>query len=234
MLRAVATAPSRTASSCPGLIRTPSRSAYDPGAGPCSARTKQWPRPRAARQTVAMPQLVAPDARAHRSFLAAMAEFTAEGRGSAADNSMVGRDLRLWSGRWHDPAVFARYVAAQRAEAEPDAPRPEGFVPCTNLWWADGDEFLGRIAVRHGLNAFLREWGGHIGYDMRPSARRRGHATAMLRATLPRTAELGIDPALITCDAANTASRKVIQACGGVFEDERGGKLRYWVPTSPR
>jgi predicted acetyltransferase len=181
-----------------------------------------------------MPQLIAPDVRVHRSFLAAMAEFTAEGRGSAADNSMVGRDLRIWSRRWHDPAVFAEYVAGQRAEAEPDAPRPDGFVPATNLWWAEGDTFLGRISVRHRLNGFLREYGGHIGYDMRPSARRRGHATAMLRATLPPAAALGIDPALITCDTTNTASRKVIQNCGGVLEDERGGKLRFWVPTALR
>ncbi|MYS21662.1 Predicted acetyltransferase [Streptomyces sp. DvalAA-14] len=180
-----------------------------------------------------MPQLVAPDARVHTSFLAAMAEFTAEGRGGARDDSMVGRDLRTWSDRWQDPAVFAEYVAGQRAAAEPDGPRPHGFVPCTNLWWTEGDVYLARIAVRHRLNDFLREYGGHIGYDVRPSARRRGHATAMLRAALPATAALGIDQALITCDTTNTASRKVIEACGGVFEDERGGKLRYWVPTAP-
>ncbi|MDX6354150.1 MAG: hypothetical protein QOF98_1053 [Streptomyces sp.] len=179
-----------------------------------------------------MPQLIAPDVRVHASFLGAMAEFAAEGRGAMADNSMVGRDLRLWSRRWQHPAVFARYVAGQLAEAEPDEPRRTGFVPCTNLWWVEGDAFLGRIAVRHRLNDFLREFGGHIGYDMRPSARRRGHATAMLRAALPVIAALGIDPALITCDTANTPSRKVIEACGGAFEDERGGKLRYWVPTA--
>jgi len=179
-----------------------------------------------------MPQLIAPGGRVHASFVAAMSEFAAEGRGSMADNSMVGRDLRLWSRRWQDPAAFARYVAGQLAEAEPDGQRPEGFVPCTNLWWVEGDTFLGRIAIRHRLNDFLREYGGHIGYDMRPSARRRGHATAMLRAALPRIASLGIDPTLITCDTTNTASRKVIEACGGAFEDERGGKLRFWVPTS--
>ncbi|WP_405581515.1 GNAT family N-acetyltransferase [Streptomyces sp. NBC_01190] len=178
-----------------------------------------------------MPQLIVPDVRIHRSFLAAMAEFVAEGRGDADDSSMVGRDLRTWSRRWHEPADFAAYVAALLAVADPDLPRPDALVPCTNLWWVEGDEYLARIAVRHRLNHFLREYGGHIGYDVRPSARRRGHATAMLRAALPEAAELGIDPALITCDTGNVASRKVIQACGGVFEDERGGKLRFWVRT---
>ncbi|WP_245735890.1 GNAT family N-acetyltransferase [Pedococcus cremeus] len=75
--------------------------------------------------------------------------------------------------------------------------------------------------------------GGHIGYDVAPEHRRRGHATAMLRAMLPIAAEqYGIERALITCDHDNLASRKVIEACGGVFEDRRGEKLRYWVPTT--
>ncbi len=95
----------------------------------------------------------------------------------------------------------------------------------------DGGTYLGRFAVRHRLNDFLFEQGGHIGYDVRASARRRGHATAMLRDGLEHTRRLGIDSALITCDHWNTGSRKVIEACGGVFEDQRGDKLRYWVPT---
>jgi predicted acetyltransferase len=54
----------------------------------------------------------------------------------------------------------------------------------------------------------------------------------MLRAALPVANDLGIESALITCDSDNVASRKVIEACGGRFDDERGGKLRYWVPTT--
>ena len=53
----------------------------------------------------------------------------------------------------------------------------------------------------------------------------------MLREALPLTRKLGIDPVLVTCDVDNEASRKVIEASGGAFEDERQGKLRYWVPT---
>jgi len=56
----------------------------------------------------------------------------------------------------------------------------------------------------------------------------------MLRACLPVASGLGIDPALVTCDDTNEASRRVIEAAGGVFEDQRGEKLRYWVPTSGR
>jgi predicted acetyltransferase len=100
------------------------------------------------------------------------------------------------------------------------------------MWWADGPQYLGRLTIRHRLTPSLLDVGGHIGYDIRPSARRRGHATAMLAAALPVTRGLGIDPVLITCNADNTGSRKVIEANGGVLEDIRDGKLRFWAPTS--
>jgi predicted acetyltransferase len=117
------------------------------------------------------------------------------------------------------------------AQAEPETPRPAGWVPCTTLWWVDGEDYLARIAIRHRLTPILLEMGGHVGYDVRPSARRLGHGTAMLAAALPVARRLGIDPALITCDADNVGSRKVMEANGGVYEDRRGVKLRYWVPT---
>ena len=110
-------------------------------------------------------------------------------------------------------------------------PRPEGQVPTTNLWWLDGDTYLGRVQVRHRLTPSLLEVGGHIGYHVAPAHRRRGHARAMLAAALPVAAELGIDCALLTCDAGNDASRKVIEANGGLFHDQRGQKLRFWFPT---
>jgi predicted acetyltransferase len=180
-----------------------------------------------------MPRLTPPIERVHASFLAAMAEFRAEGRGDIAGASMIGAGIRDHSRNWHEPAAFARYVTELRAQAQPDAPRPQGWVPSTTLWWVDGDEYLARIAIRHQLTPGLLEYGGHIGYDVRPSARRRGHATAMLRAALPVTRALGITPALLTCDVDNIASRRVIERNGGVYEDQRGVKLRFWVPTDP-
>ena len=179
-----------------------------------------------------MPELVLPATAVQRSFLAAMAEFQAEGRGTPSDDTMIGQELRSYASRWADPAVFGEYVGWLRAQALEDSPRPAGYVPATTLWWVDGGEYLGRIAIRHRLTPGLREYGGHIGYDVRPSARRRGHATAMLAAALPVAGRLGIDPALITCDEGNVASRKVIETNGGVLEDKRGDKLRFWVATS--
>ena len=179
-----------------------------------------------------MPQLIAPDVRVRRSFLAALDEFRAEGRGAEHDRSVIGAYLRDRVDDIGSDAAFGRFVAAVRADRLEATPRPAGFVPDTELWWVDGAEFLGRIGVRHRLTESLLETGGHIGYDVRPSARRRGHATEMLRQALAVARDLGIDPALITCDAENVASRTVIERNGGVFEDQRSGKLRFWVPTS--
>lgn len=174
-------------------------------------------------------QLIPPSVSVQRSFLAAMAEFQAEGRGGPDDHSMIGSEIREASSYWSTPEGFARYTSNLRAEALEETPRPAHFVPSTTLWWAEEDEYLGRIAIRHRLNANLLEVGGHIGYDVRPTARNRGHATAMLAAALPIARSLGIEKALVTCDDTNVASRLVIERNGGVFEDERQGKLRYWI-----
>lgn len=175
-----------------------------------------------------MPELVLPTTSVRESFLEAMDEFVAEG----AENSQTAAWIQYNAPGWRDPATFATFVAAVRADAEEETPRPVGHVPCTTLWWVDGEDYLGRIAIRHRLTDFLREVGGHIGYDVRPTRRREGHATAMLQQSLPWARGLGIDPALVTCDDDNIGSIRVIENAGGGLEDVRGNKRRYWVPTS--
>lgn len=188
-------------------------------------------RKRVQRFDVSVPELVQPTERVRESFLRAMAEFDDEGRGNADDETMIGREIREFGETWHTPAGFATFVEQLHADACDGTPRPAGFVPCTTLWWVEVDEYLGRLAIRHRLTERLRCAGGHVGYDVRPSVRRRGFAKAMLRASLPVAYDLGIDPMLVTCDVGNVASRKVIEASGGVLDDRLGGKLRYWVPT---
>ena len=128
---------------------------------------------------------------------------------------------------------FAALCSLSRANEDEAFVAPHGLVPQTTLFWAEGDEFVGRLELRHRLTDALYAQGGHIGYYVRPSARRQGHATAMLAAGLPMAAAMGIDPALITCDDTNVASRRVIEANGGVPIAPSGVKLRYWVPTAP-
>ncbi|WP_245769487.1 GNAT family N-acetyltransferase [Streptomyces indicus] len=164
------------------------------------------------------------------SFVAAQEEDIAAGDLTGA----LDRELPVYGADWHTPEGFARYVNDVREEALEEGRRPAGFVPATWYWFVAGDTYLGRIQLRHRLTSQLLAYGGHIGYRVRPSARRQGHATAMLRAVLPHAHRLGLDRVLVTCDHDNTGSRKVIEANGGVLEDERDGKLRYWVATQPR
>lgn len=166
-------------------------------------------------------ELCRPTTRVHESWLAAIEE-------PGYDPTWADYlDLR----RLADPEAFAVYVAAQIADAEEDSPRQPGWVPSTHLWYVKGSTFLGRLSIRHRLTPWLRDYGGHIGYDVRPSARRQGHATRMLQLALPWCRMLGIDPVLVTCDEDNEPSRRVIEKAGGVFEDQRDLKLRYWIPT---
>jgi predicted acetyltransferase len=160
-----------------------------------------------------------------------MGEFRAEGRGSAGDHSEIGQFIRDRQDAWSSDDAFRAFAEELHAQRLEESPRPAGFVPATELWWVDDAAILGRVGIRHRLTPALLEVGGHIGYDVRPSARRRGHATAMLRAALIVARELGIERALLTCNVDNVGSRTVIERNGGVLEDERAGKLRFWVPT---
>ena len=173
-----------------------------------------------------MPVLTAPSARYRRSFLEAVKEFHAD-----TDYGLSWFVNDIDEEALSDEAGFDAYVARLLAEDTVAGTRP-GFVPMTTLWWTEGEEMLGRLAIRHRLVPQLERAGGHIGYDVRPSARRQGHATAMLRAALPIAAGFGVTEALLTCDDTNVASRRVIESCGGRFVDEVDGKLRFWVPTS--
>jgi predicted acetyltransferase len=178
-----------------------------------------------------MPILVVPTTAVHRSFLAAWDELGPDHERWMGAKSIADNDEEWTRQQAADPAEFHRLVEAIRAEAEPETVLPPGIVHQTVLWFVDGIEFLGRLSVRHWLTPPLLEVAGHIGYCVRPSARRRGYATQMLTQSLPIAAALDIEPALVTCDAGNVGSRKVIEAAGGELEDERHGKLRFWVPT---
>ena len=181
-----------------------------------------------------MPQLIEPSAALAESFRAAMADFAAEGRGGPQDDSALGHHLSAFGAQWHTAEGFQRYLDRLRLDADTSIPPPENWVHTSTYWWAEGQQFLGCIRIRHESIPRLLETAGHIGYDVAPRARRRGHATAMLRAALPIAAGLGLAEVLITCDTDNVGSRRVIEANGGVLEDERSGKLRFWVRTVPR
>jgi predicted acetyltransferase len=178
-----------------------------------------------------VPALTTPNLAVHESFVRAMDDFADEGRGAPGDHSALGTDIVTYAPVWRAVAGFQTFLQSLRQAADRSVAPPAGWVHSSTFWWVQDSEFLGSIRVRHVLTPSLLQIGGHIGYDVAPAARRQGHGTAMLRAVLPAAAELGIDQALVTCDHDNVGSRRIIEANGGVFEDERDGKLRYWVPT---
>jgi len=105
----------------------------------------------------------------------------------------------------------------------------EPAVPSDHWWIVEGPEVVGFLAIRHRLTPQLLEHSGHIGYSIRPSRRREGHASRALGLALARCGELGIDRVLVACDDDNVASARTIEMNGGVLEDVRDDVRRYWI-----
>ena len=105
----------------------------------------------------------------------------------------------------------------------------EGRVPAILFASFADDRALGFLGLRMTLNDFYLELGGHIGYGIRPSERGKGYGKQQLALALLEAKKLALSPVLITCDMDNAASRAVILANGGVLEDVRAGKERYWI-----
>lgn len=149
-----------------------------------------------------------------------MREFQAEGR-------HIDDDLKALE------QAFDRFVRRWLARATNP---PPGLVPETIFWMVDeAGEFVGRISIRHYLTDRLRIFGGHIGYEVRPSRRREGHGKMALRLALTEAQKLGLGRVMLTCDATNTGSRKIIEANGGVLEDiievdfQEAPVMRWWI-----
>ena len=133
-------------------------------------------------------------------------------------------------------ATAQEWIEKSLAGKDPACVEP-GRVPATQFIYvreAD-DKVVGMLQLRHCFNPYLEKYAGHIGYSVRPSERRKGYATAMLRDALPHCKALGIRDVLISCLTDNEGSRRTILANGGVYEStvhepEMDRDLeRYWI-----
>jgi len=108
-------------------------------------------------------------------------------------------------------------------------------VPFALRWLVLGDEFIGEVSIRHRLNAWLLQEGGHIGYGIRPSRQRRGYGRLILALALEECRGFGLERVLVTALGANLASVRIIEANGGRLENEieapsgDGTLRRYWI-----
>jgi predicted acetyltransferase len=177
------------------------------------------------------PYLSEPTAAVKDSYLEAVGEFEAAQEWSAEEAKNVRDDFDGWVERLKNRALGKDL--------------PEGYVPESIFWLIEGDKYIGRIGVRHVLTEKLKKFGGTIGYDVRPSERRKGYGTKMLALGLQKAAELGLNEVILTCDVNNVASQKVIEANGGellergvvVEEQPDATRQRYKIAlgsTSPQ
>ncbi|MGM1060396.1 GNAT family N-acetyltransferase [Saccharothrix sp. Mg75] len=127
------------------------------------------------------------------------------------------------------PAGFAAWVARLAGQADPARP---GGRTSVHRWIVEDDRVLGGIALRYGDDDHVRQF-GHVGYGVRPSARRRGLASWALGRAVGEARGRGVDPVVLTCLVDNAASARTIERVGAVFEGVRdtahGPVRRYRV-----
>lgn len=170
-------------------------------------------------------KLVRPAVEYKDSYIAALREFQDEGRCGYLSIPQVNAD-------------FAAYVESMRQErGHPHAPYQEWVepVPETVLWFVKNDDYLGTVDIRHRLNWHLERWGGHIHFIIRPSMRGKGFGKKLLLKTIPVASYLGIGKALLTIAPDDKEAIRVIESCGGVFDNELPeteqfpARRRYWI-----
>ena len=166
-----------------------------------------------------------PSERYSRSFISAYEEFPASEKSDWIYLGPDGSEDLIYN-------RFPDYVSTlRRCETEP----PSHFVRGRTYWAVQDGEVVGRIGLRFELNEFLARIGGHIGYIVRPSARGKGVASAMLGFVLTTPEAESIGKLLVTCNEDNLASERIILKHGGVYEStifpegSPVGKKRYWI-----
>ncbi|AOY16831.1 GNAT family N-acetyltransferase [Bacillus sp. ABP14] len=133
-----------------------------------------------------------------------------------------------------DPSNFPAMVQ-ELLDAHNGVNLPQSWVPDSTYWLVtDNNRIVGAVNIRHSLTEHLFNAGGHIGYGIRPSERRKGYATKLLELSLEKTKKLNITRALVVCDEVNTASEKTILHNGGLrdkdFIEEDGNVVRrFWI-----
>lgn len=105
----------------------------------------------------------------------------------------------------------------------------EGYVPQTVYWLYANDRPVAFGKLRHHLNEKLQEYGGHVGYIVRPSERGKGYGKLFLAEVVKAAKNNQIDELLITIDEDNQRSRRVIEGNNGQMTEIKNGVCKYWI-----
>ena len=116
----------------------------------------------------------------------------------------------------------------------------KGLVPSYTYFFVreDDNKIVGMIDLRLGLNEYLRNFGGHIGYSIRPTERKKGYNKINLYLVLQEAQRYNLDKVLITCADSNEGSKKTILSLGGDYEkntfDESDNETMelYWIDVN--
>lgn len=156
-------------------------------------------------------------------------------------------DYLIYIKEWEDSGEKIVPMASARAEVsfddflkrmrerETDKVREKGLVPATLYFLVDEkNKICGALDIRHELNEYLEKFGGHIGYGIAPSERKKGYGKIQLKLGLEKAKKIGLKKVLITCDDNNVSSARTIEACGGIYNDtladaEANRIKRYFV-----
>lgn len=154
--------------------------------------------------------------------------------------SLLGEDPRAAGASRYEQARgdFPTFLQALRDEAAGIRLAP-GLVPQHTYWLMREDGVIvGVSRLRTLLTPALEDVGGHIGYDIRPSERRKGYGTLLLALTLRKARMLGLPRVLLTCNTDNIASARIIEKNGGILASQSVSPLlgvlvsRYWITVA--
>lgn len=154
------------------------------------------------------------------------------------EHKKYGEDYLHGSSLLHQAPSYVEWLEQIRRNSDEKTAQKDWVVSSTFFAVRESDRrIVGMVDIRHTLNDFLRDKGGHIGYGVRPTERRKGYATQMLEQTLAYCAILGIERVMIACYSDNVGSRKTILKCGGqlerTFTDGIGKTVEvYWADCS--